>query len=71
MWEAAQQLATKEVATQYGIEGDAEQYYNAMCRVGQLALVEVIHTKTQSIYDARCAQRMSRARRKYQPVVAA
>ena len=80
VWEAAQQLATKEVATQYGIEVASREMLSSitmlctyMCRVhvGQLALVEVIHTKTQSIYDARCAQRMSRARRKCQPFVAA
>jgi len=71
MWAAAMQLAIKEMAAQYGIEGDVEQYYSTMCRVGQQAVAEVTHNKTQSIYDVRCAQRLSQARRKCQPVVAA
>ena len=65
MWAAAMQLAIKEMAAQYGIEGDVEQYYSTICRVGQQAVADVTHNKTQSIYDARCAQRL-----KCQPVVA-
>ena len=71
MWAAAQQLAIEEVAAQYGIEGDVELYYSNMCRVGQQAVAAVINIKTQSIYDARCAQRMSREKRKCKQVVAA
>ena len=33
MWAASQKLAIEEVATQYGIEGDAELYYSNVCRV--------------------------------------
>ena len=43
---------------------DTEQYYSNMCKVGQQALAYAIHTKTQAIYDARCAQKIRRARRK-------
>jgi len=43
---------------------DIEHYYSNMCKVGQQALACVIHTKTQAIYDARCAQKIRRAKRK-------
>ena len=68
MW---QQLAIKEVATQCEIEGECEQYYvyvyNTMCKVGQMALAEVIHVKTQAIYyyDARRTQKLKRESRKF------
>ena len=71
MWASAQQLSLEETAMQYGIPGGIELYYSSMCRVGQQALAEVIHVKTQSIYDARCAQKISREKRRCQPVVAA
>jgi len=63
-WASSQQLSLKEVAAQYKIPGDTELYYSRMCRVGQQALVDAIQTKTQSIYDARSAQQISRAKRK-------
>ena len=64
---SARQLPIKEIAVQYGIPGeDTELYYSNMCRVGQQALIDAIHSKTQAIYDARCAQKISRARRKLQ-----
>jgi len=48
---------------QYGIPGeDTELCYSNMCRVGQQALIDAIHSKTQATYDARCAQKISRAR---------
>ena len=71
MWASAQQLSMDETAKQYGIPGGIELYYSNMCRVGQQALAEVINVKTQSIYDARCAQKISREKRKCLPVVAA
>ena len=65
MWASAQQLSIGEIAVKYGIPGnDTELYYSNMCRVGQQALVDAVHFKTQAIYDARCAQQISRARRK-------
>ena len=63
-WASSQQLSLKEVAAQYKIPGDTELYYSRMCRVGQQALVDAIQTKTQSIYDARSAHQISRAKRK-------
>ena len=42
---------------------DIEQYYSKMCKVGQQALAYAIRSKTQAIYDARCAQKIRRARR--------
>jgi len=65
MWAAAQQLAIKEVATQCDIEGECEQYHNTMCKVGQICLAEVIHVKTQAIYDARSTQKLKRESRKF------
>ena len=65
MWAAAQQLAIKEVAAQCDIEGECEQYYNTMCKVGQICLAEVIHVKTQAIYDARSTQKLKRESRKF------
>ena len=63
MWASAQQLSIVEVAVKYGIPGsNTELYY--MCRVGQQALADAIHCKTQAIYDARCAQKINRARRR-------
>ena len=65
MWASAQQLSIVEVAVKYGIPGsNTELYYSNMCRVGQQALADAIHCKTQAIYDARCAQKISRARRR-------
>lgn len=65
MWAAAQQLAIKEAAAQCEIEGECEQYYNTMCKVGQICLAEVIHVKTQAIYDARSTQKLKRESRKF------
>ena len=71
MWGGAQQHALQEVAAEYEIPTEIELYYSNMCRVGQQALAEVINVKTQSIYDARCAQKISREKRKCLPVAAA
>lgn len=67
MWASAQQLSIDEIAVEYDIPNkDTELYYSNMCRVGQQALADAIHCKTQAIYDARCAQQIRRARRKKQ-----
>ena len=64
MWGGAQQHALQEVAAEYAIPIEIELYYSNMCRVGQQALADQIHTKTQAIYDARSAQKMKREKRK-------
>jgi len=64
VWASAQQTAIKEISMQYKVTGDIEEYYTTMCAVGQQALADIIHTHIQSIYDARCAKQMSRARRR-------
>lgn len=64
VWASAQQTAIKEISMQYKVTGDIEVYYTTMCAVGQQALADIIHTHIQSIYDARCAKQMSRARRR-------
>ena len=64
MWGAAQQHALQEVAAEYGIPTEIELYYSNMCRVGQQAIADVIHIKTQAIYDSRSAQQMKREKRK-------
>jgi len=64
MWGGAQQHALQEVAAEYEIPTEIELYYSNMCRVGQQALADQIHTKPQAIYDARSAQKMKREKRK-------
>ena len=64
VWASAQQTAIKEISVKYKVTGDIEEYYTTMCAVGQQALADIIHTHIQSIYDARCAKQMSRARRR-------
>jgi len=64
MWGGAQQHALQEVAAEYEIPTEIELYYSNMCRVGQQAIADQIHTKTQAIYDARSAQKMKREKRK-------
>jgi hypothetical protein len=64
VWASAQQTAIKEISVKYKVTGDIEAYYTTMCAVGQQALADIIHTHIQSIYDARCAKQMSRARRR-------
>jgi len=64
MWGGAQQHALQEVAAEYEIPTEIELYYSNMCRVGQQALADKIHSKTQAIYDARSAQKMKREKRK-------
>ena len=64
VWASAQQTAIKEISSKYKVIGDIEEYYTTMCAVGQQALADIIHTHIQSIYDARCAKQMSRARRR-------
>ena len=64
MWGEAQQLAIQEIAVLFSVPTDIQLYYSNMCKVGQQALAAQIHIKTQAIYDARCAQKMSRERRR-------
>ena len=64
MWGEAQQLAIQEIAVLFSVPTDIQLYYSNTCKVGQQALAAQIHIKTQSIYDARCAQKMSRERRR-------
>ena len=64
VWASAQQTAIKEIPVKYKVTGDIGAYYTTMCAVGQQALADIIHTHIQSIYDARCAKQMSRARRR-------
>ena len=64
MWGGAQQHALQEVTAEYSVPTEIEPYYSNMCRVGQQALADKIHSKTQAIYDARSAQKMKRENRK-------
>ena len=64
MWGGAQQHALQETAEMYGVPTDIEPYYSNMCRVGQQAIADIIHIKTQAIYDARSAQKIKREKRK-------
>ena len=64
MWGAAQRHALQELVAMYGIPTDPELYYSRMCRVGQQSFADVVHIKTQAIYDARSAQKMKREKRK-------
>ena len=54
----------QEVAAMYGVPTDIELYYSNMCRVGQQAITDMIHIKTQAIYDARSAQKIKREKRR-------
>ena len=54
----------QEVTAEYSVPTEIELYYSNMCRVGQQALADKIHSKTQAIYDARSAQKMKREKRK-------
>ena len=65
MWAEAQQLSLKEIAEKYGVPSEIELYYSSMCRVGQQALADAIHVKTQAIYDARSATNFKRESRKF------
>ena len=54
----------QELVAMYGIPTDPELYYSRMCRVGQQSFADIVHIKTQAIYDARSAQKMKREKRK-------
>jgi len=63
-WAQAQQTALKEITEEFDIPGDPEDYYGQMCKVGQQALIAVVHNKTQAIYDAIMANRVKRQNRR-------
>lgn len=63
-WSTARQTALSEVSKDFNVPYDVEEYYSKMCSVGQFALVNVVHTKTQAIYDATMSNLVKRQNKK-------
>lgn len=63
-WSSARQTALSEVVKEFKVPCDVEDYYSKMCSVGQLALVSVVHSKTQAIYDATMSNMVKRQNKK-------
>lgn len=63
-WAHARITALKEITEEFHIPGDLEDYYARMCKVGQQALIAVIHNKTQAIYDKVMANVVKRQNKK-------
>lgn len=64
-WSSSRKTALSEVVQDFNVPYDVEEYYSKMCSVGQHALVNVVHTKTQAIYDATMSNLVKRQYKKY------
>ena len=63
-WSKARNTALSEVVKDFNVPYDVEDYYRKMCSVGQHALINVIHSKTQAIYDATMSDLVKRQNKK-------